>query len=278
MGRYYGEAEGLPAEVSRALQEHYQPRFAGDAIPSSPMSQAVALADKLDTLVGIFAIEQRPTGAKDPFGLRRAALGVLRILLEAKLDLDLPDLLALSAAAQPVKRASVVDEVYDFISERLRGLLAESAGASSEMLDAILAKRPRSPLDATTRLEALKTFLELPEAPVLAALNKRISNILKKSEVRSDAAVAQAAFTEEAERALHAATSRLREPVEKAAAERRYADSLKALAVLSAPVNGFFDQVMVMDENLERRNNRLALLRDVQHLLGGVADLSKLPG
>jgi glycyl-tRNA synthetase beta chain len=278
MGRYYGEAEGLPAEVSRALQEHYQPRFAGDAIPSSPMSQAVALADKLDTLVGIFAIEQRPTGAKDPFGLRRAALGVLRILLEAKLDLDLPDLLTLSAAAQPVKRASVVDEVYDFISERLRGLLAESAGASSEMLDAVLAKRPGSPLDATTRLEALKTFLELPEAPVLAALNKRISNILKKSEVRSDAAVAQAAFTEEAERALHAATLRLREPVEKAAAERRYADSLKALAVLSAPVNGFFDQVMVMDENLERRNNRLALLRDVQHLLGGVADLSKLPG
>jgi glycyl-tRNA synthetase beta chain len=278
MGRYYGEAEGLPQEVSRALQEHYQPRFAGDAIPSGAVGQAVALADKLDTLVGIFAIEQRPTGAKDPFGLRRAALGVLRILLEARLDLDLPELLKLAAELQPVKRAAVADEVYEYISERLRGLLSESAGASSEMLDAILAKRPASPLDATTRLEALKIFLDLPEAPVLAALNKRISNILKKTEVPSDAAVIEAAFSEDAERTLHAATLRLREPVETAAAERRYADSLKALAALSTPVNGFFDQVMVMDENLERRNNRLALLRDVQKLLGGVADLSKLPG
>ena len=148
MGRYYALAQGEPAALALALQEHYLPRFAGDSLPSTACGQAVALADKLDTLVGIFAIEQRPTGAKDPFGLRRAALGVLRILLEGGLDLDLPELLAAAAAAQPVLRAGVADEVYDFIAERLRGLLLEEPGVSSEMLDAVLAARPASPLDA----------------------------------------------------------------------------------------------------------------------------------
>jgi glycyl-tRNA synthetase beta chain len=278
MGRYYAEAEGLPREVALALEEHYRPRYAGDALPATRTGQAVALADKIDTLVGIFAIEQRPTGAKDPFGLRRAALGVLRILLEAGLDLDLVELLAAAAAAQPVQRAAVAGEVYDFIAERLRGMLLEQPGTTPEMLDAVLSNRPRSPLDTLTRLAALKQFLLLPDAGVLAAINKRIANILKKTQVRDDMIVDPEGLSEDAERGLHQALLSLRNPVLEASSQRRYADSLHALVGLRAPVNDFFDRVMVMDENASKRNNRLALLRDVQILLGGVADLSRLPG
>ncbi|HEY0801290.1 MAG TPA: glycine--tRNA ligase subunit beta [Steroidobacteraceae bacterium] len=278
MGRYYAEQQGLPREVSLAIEEHYRPRFAGDALPATKTGQAVALADKIDTLVGIFAIEQRPTGAKDPFGLRRAALGVLRILLEAGLDLDLFEMLGAAAAAQPVQRAAVIDEVYDFIAERLRGMLLEQPGITPEMLDAVLANRPRSPLDVVTRLQALQQFLLLPDAAVLAAINKRIANILRKTQVNSDLLVDPQALTEESERGLHSALAGLRAPVLEAIQQRRYADSLQALAGLRAPVNDFFDRVMVMDENITKRNNRLALLRDVQILLGGVADLSRLPG
>ena len=278
MGRYYAQAEGQPAALAQALEEHYRPRFAGDGIPASPTGQAVALADKLDTLVGIFAIEQRPTGAKDPFGLRRAALGVLRILIEARLDLDLVELLTHAAAAQPVKRTAVVGEVYDFIAERLRGMLLEQPHTSAEMLDAVLANRPSSPLDAVTRLDALRIFLTLPDAPVLAALNKRIANILKRTQVGGDVRVDAAALHEPAERALHEALQAVRGPATDAAAERRYAESLQSLTALRAPVDAFFETVMVMDENPARRNNRLALLRDAQLLLSGVADLSRLPG
>jgi glycyl-tRNA synthetase beta chain len=278
MGRYYAEAEGEPEELARALEEHYRPRFAGDALPSTKTGQAVGLADKIDTLVGIFAIEQRPTGAKDPFGLRRAALGVLRILLEGRLDLDLFELLAEAAAAQPVLKAGVADEVYDYLFERFRGLLSEEPGTTVEMLDAVFANRPRSPLDALTRLQALKEFLSMPEAVVLAAINKRIANILKKTTLGSEVTVDGGALTEEAERQLHRTLSELRAPVEEAAAERRYAQSLKALVALRAPVDEFFERVMVMDDDMGRRNNRLALLREVQRLLGGVADLSRLPG
>src|SRR5258706_1563795 len=278
MGRYYAEAQGEPEELARALEEHYRPRYAGDSLPTTRTGQAVALADKIDTLVGIFAIELRPTGAKDPFGLRRAALGVLRIVLEGRLELDLFELLETAAAAQPVRRPGVIDEVYDFIAERLRGLLLEEPGTTAEMLDAVFANRPRSPLDAVTRLAALKEFLLLPEAGILAAINKRIANILKKTSLRPDVAVNAGALTEDAERQLHRVLGELRVPVENATAQRRYAQGLQALVALRAPVDDFFERIMVMDENLERRNNRLALLRDAQLLLGGVADLSRLPG
>jgi len=165
MGRYYAAAEGYPEELALALEEHYRPRFAGDALPATRTGQALALADKIDTLVGIFAIGQRPTGTKDPFGLRRAALGVLRIMLECRLDLDLDELLGASAAAQPVHRPAVAAEVYDFVAERFRGLLLERAdGTSGEMIDAVLASRPPSPLDADARLQALKEFLQLPDS------------------------------------------------------------------------------------------------------------------
>jgi glycyl-tRNA synthetase beta chain len=279
MGRYYAEAQGEPAELALALEEHYKPRYAGDALPTTKVGQALALADKIDTLAGIFSIEQRPTGTKDPFGLRRAALGVLRILLEGRLDLDLLDLLERAAAAQPVQRVGVVEEVYDFLADRLRGLLLERAdGTSAEMIDAVLAGRPRSPLDIETRLRALKAFLLLPDAGVLTAINKRIANILRKAPPGARLAVEAAVLTEEAELALHRVLTGLGGSVEQAIAERRYADALHALTGLRQAVDDFFEQIMVMDENLDRRNNRLALLRDVQALLGGVADLSRLPG
>lgn len=278
MGRYYAQAQGEPEELALALEEHYRPRFAGDSLPATKTGQALAIADKIDTLVGIFAIEQRPTGAKDPFGLRRAALGLLRILLESRLELDLFELLGASAAAQPAQRAGVVDEVYEFIIERLRGLLLEEPGTSVEMLDAVFAKRPGSPLDALLRLKALKEFLGLPESGILAAINKRIANILKKASLGPEVAVNADALTEEAERRLHGALRDLRAPVRDAAAGRRYAESLKSLVALRVPVDDFFERVMVMDDDLERRNNRLALLRDAQLLLGSVADLSRLPG
>jgi glycyl-tRNA synthetase beta chain len=278
MGRYYAEAQDEPEELALAIEEHYRPRYAGDSLPTTKTGQALALADKIDTLVGIFAIEQRPTGAKDPFGLRRAALGLLRILLEGRLDLDLFELLREAAAAQPVLRDGVIDEVYDFIAERLRGLLLEEPGITPEMLDAVFANRPCSPLDAVTRLQALKEFLLLPEAAILAAINKRIANILKKATLAPDAAVSADALTEDAERELHKVLTELRVPVQDATVQRRYALGLRALVALRAPVDDFFERVMVMDEDAGRRNNRLALLRDVQRLLGGVADLSRLPG
>jgi glycyl-tRNA synthetase beta chain len=281
MGRYYAEAEGYPEEVSRAIEEHYRPRFAGDALPSAKTGQALALADKIDTLAGIFAIEQRPTGAKDPFGLRRAALGLLRILLEGGLDLDLDALIQASAAAQPVQRAATAGEVSDFIADRLRGLLIERVeGVTTEMVDAVLASRPASPVDAELRLHALKEFLLLPDAGVLTAINKRIGNILKKAAPEKTAAVQAALFGEPegAEAQLHRVVGELAHGVDGALTERRYADTLRALIALRAPVDQFFEHIMVMDENLERRANRLALLRDVQRLLGSVADLSRLPG
>jgi glycyl-tRNA synthetase beta chain len=279
MGRYYALAEGQSPELAQALEEHYRPRYAGDALPTTKTGQALALADKIDTLVGIFAIEQRPTGTKDPFGLRRAALGVLRILLECRLDLDLAQLLEQSAASQPVLRPAAAAEVYEFMLERFRGLLLERAdGTTAEMIDAVLASHPTSPLDADARLQALKEFLALPEAGVLTALNKRIVNILRKAHLEQDAVVQATLFTEDAETTLHAALMHLRHTVGKTLAARHYAASLQALLTLSGAVDGFFAGIMVMDENMQRRNNRLALLRDVQRLLGGVADLSRLPG
>jgi glycyl-tRNA synthetase beta chain len=279
MGRYYAAAEGYPEEIAAAIEEHYRPRFAGDALPSTKIGRALALADKIDTLVGIFAIEQRPSGAKDPFGLRRAALGVLRILLEGRLDLDLSELIAASAAAQPVLRPAVAQEVGDFIAERLRGLWLERAdGTTSEMIDAVLAQRPRSPVDADNRLEALKEFLTLPEAGVLTAINKRLVNILRKAQPDAPAAVDAAAFTEAAERGLYQALTQARIRLEPLTAQRRYGESLRTLIALRAAVDDFFEHIMVMDENAGRRANRLALLREVQGLFGAVADLSRLPG
>jgi glycyl-tRNA synthetase beta chain len=279
MGRYYAEAQGETAQLASALEEHYKPRFAGDGLPTTLTGQTLALADRIDTLAGIFAIGSRPTGTKDPFGLRRAALGVLRILLECRLDLDLAELLDVAAAAQPVQRPGVAGEVYDFIAERLRGLLLERAdGTSAEMVDAVLAGRPRSPLDIEARLRALKDFLLLPDAGVLTALNKRIVNILRKAPPGDGLPVRTQTLVEPAEIALHQMLATSYDSVQAALAARRYTHALQALTGLRVAVHDFFEHVMVMDEDLQRRDNRLALLRGVADLLGGVADLSRLPG
>ena len=278
-GRYYAAAQGEPAELCLALEEQYLPRFGGDQLPSSKLGQALSLADKIDTLVGIFAIEQRPTGTKDPYALRRAALGVLRILLDKGIYLDMVKLLALAAAAQPVSRPAAADEAYAFMLERLRALVLERQdGTTPEMLDAVYAVQPASPLDAQARLQALKGFLQRPEAASLAAANKRIANLLKKAPPEATAVVRPEHFLHDAERHLHAAHAAIALDVEAALKAREYADVLRLLAGLRGPIDTFFDQVMVMDENPLARNNRLALLRTIQSAFATVADLSRLPG
>lgn len=319
MGTYYALADGEPGEVAVAIREHYLPRGAGDQLPETRAGLAVALADKLDTLAGIFAIGEKPTGAKDPFGLRRAAIGVLRILIEKRLDLDLRKLIdfalanvtadverirsarehaklqssgAESAPTPPPPRAqaeahpptapdATAAAVYEFIMERLRGMYLERTARpaiTTEMFDAVLATRPGSPLDFDSRLKALSTFLELPEALSLASANKRIANILRKAGELQQAEVIVENLKDEAEIRLYDAIRPLRETVSAALAQREYANALGRLAQLRPPVDAFFDQVMVMADDPHLRANRLALLGQLHGLFIGIADLSRLPG
>jgi glycyl-tRNA synthetase beta chain len=300
MGTYYALADGETPEVASAIREHYQPRGAGDELPASDTGTTLALADKLDTLAGIFAIGQKPTGTKDPFGLRRAAIGIVRILIEKRLDLDLARLLnrAVTLVRADIERSaaaggkpapalateSVAGEVYDYVLERLRAYYLEGLGAvpgatvSTEMFDAVVAARPVSPLDFDARLRALSTFLALPDAASLAAANKRVANILRKAGESAPAAVDAGALQASAERQLFEAMRERRDDVAAATARKDYAGSLALLAQLRPAVDAFFDQVMVMDENPKLRANRLALLARMRELFAGVADLSRLPG
>lgn len=283
MGRYYALADGLSATIADAIAEHYLPRGAGDALPASDAGVAVALADRLDTLAGIFAIGQKPSGTKDPFGLRRAAIGFLRILLEKDLKADLRDWLEAAVAAQPVKSAGAATEVLAYTNERLRGILVDGAnGNTTEMFDAVAASYPRSPHDAAARLDALREFLKLPEAASLAAANKRIANILAKSGAApgsvSSAGIDAQELKEPAEQALHSALQLLQQPVAAAVTAGNYAGALSHLAGLRGAVDTFFDKVMVNDPDPRLRANRLALLSSIQRLFSGIADFSKLPG
>jgi glycyl-tRNA synthetase beta chain len=285
MGRYYALLDEEPQEVADAIREHYLPRGAGDALPLSNAGMAVALADKLDTLAGIFAIGQKPSGTRDPFGLRRAAIGVLRMLIERRLDLDLRGLIERAVALQPVTAARTADEVYDYILERLRAYYLEGGGRaaatsaiSTEMFDAVLATQPRSPLDFDARLQALAAFLQLPEAASLTAANKRIANILRKADWAARAPVDEAVLQAPAEVRLFDAMRGLASAVSSTAAQREYTASLGHLAHLRSAVDTFFDEVMVMDPDEKLRANRLALLEELRGLFAGVADLSRLPG
>jgi glycyl-tRNA synthetase beta chain len=286
MGRYYALADGESAAVAEAIREHYLPRAAGDALPGSAIGDAVALADKIDALAGIFAIGQKPSGTRDPFGLRRAAIGVLRIVLEHELELDLPALLSAAIVLQPLagieaRATTLADEIYDFVLERLRAQYLErsdSNGVSTEMFDAVLATRPGSLLDFAARLRALVSFVARPEGASLAAANKRIANILRKSAEAAPQGIAVELLRESAERALHEALKSLRAQVETATAARRYDQALELLAGLSTAVDQFFDQVLVNDPEAALRNNRLALLAQLRSLFAGIADLSRLPG
>jgi glycyl-tRNA synthetase beta chain len=299
MGRYYAAADGENAAVAAAVAEHYQPRGAGDAVPVTQPGLAVALADRLDTLTGIFAIGQKPSGTKDPFALRRAAIGVLRMLVEKQLPLDLMALLEHALRAHTVfenpapagktwpTRETVRDEVYDYIMERLRGMYLEPGegaaaltGVSTERFDAVLATRPRSPLDFDARLKALIGFLELPDATSLTAANKRIANLLKKSAAgtTTDTKIDSSRLQLDAERALFSALQGVTHSVPGHIATGDYTAAFTELSRLRPAVDAFFDQVMVMDPDPALRANRLALLNALRQLFGGIADLSRLPG
>jgi glycyl-tRNA synthetase beta chain len=305
MGRYYALADGDSVQVAEAIAEHYLPRGAGDRLPATRVGDALALADKLDLLAGIFAIDQKPTGTRDPFGLRRAAIGTLRIVLEHRLELDVYELLEAAVRRQPLpgieaRSAALTAELYDYLMERLRAQYLERSaenGISTEMFDAVLATRPHSLLDADARLRALVGFMARPEGASLAAANKRIANILRKSagvaggaadtagtladargETRVTAQVDAALLRESAERALHAALQELREPVLGAIAARDYNGALDRLAALRPTVDAFFDQVLVNDPDAALRANRLALLSELRALFARIAELSCLPG
>lgn len=276
MGTYYARHDGEHDEVATAIGEHYQPRFAGDALPSTRTGTVVALADKLETLVGIWGIGLAPTGDKDPFALRRHALGILRMLVEQRLPLSVSHLLAL--AAQPFAgNANFTDPVADvraFVYDRLRGLLRER-GHAQDAVEAVVSQSPDRLDDIAERLDAVKAFAALPEAESLAAANKRITNILKKNEAVHGEVKAEL-LHEAAEQRLYGAMTDTRAAVDKAFAAADFTGTLKALAALRDDVDAFFNDVMVMAEDTALRANRLALLNALHGMMNRVADISKL--
>ncbi len=276
MGRYYAQHDQEPAAVADAIEGHYHPRFNGDTLPQGNIACAVALADKLDALTGFFGIGQIPTGDKDPFALRRAALGVLRILMEAPLPLDLAELIDAAAAgfAPGLLQGEFKAQLADFMFERLRNLLRE-AGHEQKLIDAVLALKPTRIDKVPAKLAAVKAFVALPEAAALAAANKRIVNILRKTDVVSGEADV-ALLQEAAEKALFARLTAITPAVRSFVANEDYADALKALAGLRSEVDVFFDGVMVMAEEPLTRANRLALLSQLADLMNQVADISRL--
>jgi glycyl-tRNA synthetase beta chain len=281
MGRYYALSDGEPEAVARAIGEHYRPRFAGDDVPDSEAGQILSIADKIDTLAGVFSIGKKPSGNRDPFGLRRAALGVIRILIECHLDLDLKALIAEALALQPAskddKNDELGDELYAFITDRLRRyFLDRDAGLAVETLEAVLVRQPASLVDFDRRLAAVQTFARLDQAASLAAANKRIANILRKAGDPQGLKVSKKLFEHDAETRLATALASARDKVEPMHASRSYADVLNTLADLREPVDLFFDDVMVMTDDEAVRNNRLALLAELRALFLDVADISRL--
>jgi glycyl-tRNA synthetase beta chain len=276
MGRYYALHDKEDTEVAQAVQEHYQPRFAGDALPATNAGTCVALADKLDSLAGIFGIGLIPTGDKDPFALRRAALGVIRILIEKSLPLSLQQAVdaAFNGVAAKASDEEAPAKILDFIYDRLRGYLKER-GFSFDEVEAVVSQRPDRIDQVLPRVEAVQAFRALPEAEALAAANKRVINILRKAE-GTPGAINPALLVEEAEKTLYAALTEARPQADAAFAKGDYAGSLKRLAGLRGAVDQFFDKVMVNAEDAAVRANRLALLADLGRLFNQVADISKL--
>lgn len=277
MGSYYAARSNEDPDVVAAMKEVYLPRHAGDDLPASACGKAVAIADRLDTLVGIFAIGQKPTGVKDPFGLRRAALGVLRIMIEAPLDIDLKQLIKSAAAGltDKVQADAAVDEVFDYMMDRLKAYYADR-GITADVIDAVLACHPTRPADFDLRIKAVTEFRKLPEAESLSAANKRIRNILKKSDETYPEHPDTAIFAEEAERTLFNQLGKLTPEVAPLFAAGEYTHALKMLASLRDAVDNFFDNVMVNCEDEALRRNRLALLNSLSALFLSAADLSRL--
>ncbi len=277
MGRYCAQHDRETLEVAQALEEQYLPRFAGDRLPATATGRTLALADRLDTLLGIFAIGQPPTGTKDPFALRRAALGVVRILIEGELNLDLIEMLERAAAGfdAAIRAENVIENVFEFLLDRLRSYYLDQ-GVRPDAFDAVLECRPTRPLDFDRRVRAVSAFRDLPEAASLAAANKRIRNILKKMATVLPFAVRPDLLIEEAEQALAGRLVELSSEAIPLMEAGLYGEALNRLAGLREPVDAFFDQVLVMAEDTAVRDNRIALLNELGSLFLRVADFSRL--
>jgi len=275
MGRYYALNDQLDVAVADAIEDHYKPRFAGDELPRGDVGVVVALADKLETLVGMFGIGNLPTGDRDPFALRRHALGVIRMLVEKDLELDLETLLVSTLPAFGDKITDATPQLVEFIYDRLANMFREQ-GYSAQEIDAVLALHPQRLSDVQKRLEAVRAFAALPEAPALAAANKRVGNILKKAEEAVQPQVNAALLVEQAEKDLYAALQQEAPKAEQQFAAGDYTASLQTLAALRAPVDAFFEHVMVNAEDAALKVNRLGLLATLHQAMNRVADLSRL--
>lgn len=278
MGSYYAQEDGEPLKVALAIGEQYLPRFAGDDLPEGVAGQALAFADRLDTLAGVFVLGKRPSGNRDPFGLRRAALGIVRIVIERELELDLRKLIAAAAELQPVRKPDddAVQLLYDFIVDRMRGWYLERHSVTAEMFESVRVRLPASLLDFDQRLVAVSAFVRLDSAESLAAANKRIANILRKAETGSEPELSPGKLVDDAEKELYAAMQSATEAIAPLMRKRAYDDALARLAGLRPSVDAFFDDVMVMTEDAALRNNRLALLAALRSLFLDIADISRL--
>lgn len=276
-GEYYAKHDGEADEVAKAMSEQYLPKFAGDALPSTNTGALIAISDRIDTIAGIFGLGQTPTGSKDPFGLRRASIAVLRILVEKNLDLDLKALLekAISQYADLPKGDSTLPVALDYMLERFKAWYGE-AGIPAEVFQAVSAKSLSCPLDIDNRVQAVNAFRQLPEAPALAEANKRVSNILAKQDESPATTVDDALLDIDAEKTLAKEVASLRDEVAPLFAKADYKQALQVLARLQKPVDAFFTDVMVMTDDIAVRNNRLALLQQLRDLFAEVADISCL--
>ena len=275
MGRYYALHAGEPQDVAHALEEQYAPRYAGAPLPQSPTGQVLALADKFDTLAGIFAIGKRPSGDKDPYGLRRAALGVLRILIETPLRLDLRSVIVKSVGNQPVTQdqGEIETQLENFFGERLKAYLADR-DISSDVFEAVAQLGLQDPVDFTARCHAVSEFLEAPAALSLCAAHKRVRNILKNS--NNLPSLDESLLVETAEQDLHACITARNEETSQYLAKQHYSEALQNLARLQTPVDKFFETVLVMSDDSAVRENRLALLASLDELCARIADISRL--
>jgi len=277
MGRYYANHDGEDPIVANALDDYYKPRFAGDELPDHVISQSLAIADRLDTLTGIFAIGQMPTGTKDPFALRRAALGVLRIIIEKRLDVDLKALISQAASYHDkgINAEKSIDSVFDYMLERLNNYYQDQ-DITADVRDAVLSLKPAKPLDIDQRIHAVNAFRKLDAAESLAAANKRMSNILKKITGKLPNKVNDKLLQDDAEKTLSNVLNTVKDTVQKAINDARYQDALSELSTLRKPVDQFFDDVMVMADDEKLKNNRIALLNQLHCLFMQIADISKL--
>ncbi len=277
MGYYYALEDDEPAAVAHAIREHYQPRFSGDTLPETPLGGLVSIADKLDTLVGLFGVNQPPSGEKDPYGLRRAALGILRILIEKQLALDLRDAInqTLTLYTTQIENPETATQTFDFIMERLRAWYTDK-GIDSNVFAAVLARQLTTPLDFHHRVQAVQHFQTFPEAKSLIAAHKRVTHLLKEQTSSFHQPINPTLLQNDAERELLAAVEQRSREIEPLYHQGKYMQVLSTLATLQTPVDHFFDHVMVMVEDLALRNNRLALLYQLQQLFLQVADISLL--